>query len=83
MKIAGHTPCSIQSHDDITSLPTLDPWLGREPEMLKDLTQESREKKRDGLNSLQTLVMDLVLEMEQGGHDQLRRAKPKSLLNPV
>ena len=79
MKIAGHTPCSIQSHDDITNLATLDPWLDREPEMLKDLAQESREKQRDGLSSLQTLAMDLVLEMEQGGHDQLRRAELKSL----
>ena len=37
MKIAGHTSCSIQSYDDITNLPALDPWLVREPEMLKDL----------------------------------------------
>ena len=79
MKIAGHTPCLIQSHDDITNLPALDPWLDREPKVLKDLAQESREKKRDGLSSLQTLTMDLVLEMEQGGHDQLRRVEPKSL----
>ena len=64
MKIAGHTPCSIQSHDDITNLQALDPWFCMEPEMLKDLAQESREKQRDGLSSLQTLAMDLVLEME-------------------
>ena len=79
MKIARHTPCSIQIHDDITNLPALDPWLDREPEMLMDLEQESWEKQRDGLSSLQTLAMDLVLEMEQGGHDQLRRAELKSL----
>ena len=79
MKIAGHTPCLIQSHEDITNLSALDPWLNREPKVLKDLAQESREKQRDGLSSLQTLTMDLVLEMEQGGHDQLHRVEPKSL----
>ena len=37
MKIEGHTPCSIQSHDNISNLSALDPWLGREPDMVKDL----------------------------------------------
>ena len=37
MKIARHTPCSIQSHDNITNLSALDPRLFREPDMLKDL----------------------------------------------
>ena len=37
MKIAGHTLRSIKSHDYITNLPALYPWLDREPNMLKDL----------------------------------------------
>ena len=37
MKIAGHTPRSIKSHDYIINLPALYPWLGGEPNMLKDL----------------------------------------------
>ena len=43
MKIAGHTPRSIKSHDYITNLSVLYMWLGREPNMLKDVAEEPRE----------------------------------------
>ena len=43
MKITGHTPRSIKSHDYITNPSTLYPWLGREPNMLKDLALKPRE----------------------------------------
>ena len=36
-KVMGHTPRSIKSHDYIINLPGLFSWLGREPNMLKDL----------------------------------------------
>ena len=78
-----HYHSSLHSQDLRASDPPLNPGLLWKAQVLQDLAQKSWHYQGYTLCSSQALAVDLIFEMQQGRHHQLRGTEPESLRDPV
>ena len=79
--IGCHIVPFVKSKDLSANMFALQLRIRRIPQVLQNLAQQPWKEKRNGISSLQLLLMDLLFEIEKDSHNQVVRAKEISLRN--